>query len=185
MACKKKGRGRLNSVELIPEDLRVRINAALRERRLTQTEILDTFNALLNERGHKPLSKSALGRYASMVEEHGEAVREARAAASAIVGRLEDEKSDVGRALTEIVSTLAMNAVQDGGLEIEDLNKLALLVQRLEGARKMSVERELKVREEGRKQALEEAAKAVEAAGARMGLSHETRQEIRQELGIK
>lgn len=157
---KRKGRGRPSSIDQLPEDLRVEINAALRDRRLTQTKILEAINPVLQVRGEKPISKSALGRYAMAVEEKGAMMREAREAADALVGGLNEQKgTDIGRGVTEIVKTLAFNLVLNGGeVDVDTLNKIALISQRIERSSKITMDRENQVR----KQAQEEALAAVE-----------------------
>lgn len=154
------GRGRPSSIDQMPEDLRVQVNAGLRSRRMTQQEILADINARLAHRGEKPISKSALGRYAMQVEEKGAMMREAREAADALVGGLGEQKgTDLGRAVTEMVKTLTFDlVVKDGSLDVDTINKVALISQRIERASKISLEREEKVR----KQAQEEALAAVE-----------------------
>lgn len=185
MASKKrKGRGRPSSIDQLPEDLRVEINAALRDRKLTQTRILEAINPVLDARGEKPISKSALGRYAMAVEEKGAMMREAREAADALVGGLGENKgTDLGRAVTELVKTLSFNLVlNDGDVDVDTLNKVALISQRIERASVLSQEREKKIKT----QALEAAADAVEETAAEGGLSDEAADMIRRQiLGVK
>ena len=179
-----KGRGRPSSIDQLPEDLRVEINAALRDRRLTQSKILEAINPVLTVRGEKPISKSALGRYAMAVEEKGAMMREAREAADALVGGLGEHKgTDLGRAVTELVKTLTFNLVlNDGEVDVDTLNKVALLSQRIERASSMSQERERKIKD----QTLEAAADAVKETAADGGLSDEAADMIRRQiLGIK
>jgi len=185
--AKRKGRGRPSSIDLLPEDLRIRLNAALRDKRLTQKEILDTFNKLLEEREHAPISRSALNRYAIQVEDMAGRLSEMREAASMIVGKVEDEKSDTGRALIEIVKNLAweMTFNNERDLDVDALNKISLMIRRLESASNASLARELKIKEQARKLALEEAAKAVEAAH-QQGLNAEQAAFWREQvLGVK
>lgn len=186
MGSKRKpsGRGRRSSIDLLPEDIRLQLNAALRDRRLTQRQILDAINPLLDERGEKPVSRSAINRYSMHIEEKGAMMREAREAADALVGGLGEQKgTDLGRAVTEMVKTMTFDKVlNDDGLEVDDLNKLALICQRIERASKISLEREAQVR----KQALEAAADAVEETAIQMGNDAETAQFWREKvLGVK
>lgn len=181
---KRKGRGRPSSIDQLPEDLRVEINAALRDRRLTQTKILDAVNPVLDVRGEKPISKSALGRYAMAVEEKGAMMREARQAADALVGGIgENSGTDLGRAVTELVKTLSFNLVlNEGEVDVDTLNKVALISQRIERASAMGHDREQKIRT----QTLEAAADAVKETVAKGGLSDEAADMIRRKiLGVK
>ena len=183
-----KGRGRLSSIDRLPEDVRVQVNAALRERRQTQVEILDEVNAELVSRGEAPISKSALGRYAVAVEKKMAQMREAREAANAMVGGLDEIKgTDLGRTITEMIKTLAFSKIMKDGednqeLDVDTLNKLALLAQRIERASKMSHDREQAIRSK----ALEAAASAVDETAAQGGLSDEAADMIRRQiLGVK
>lgn len=144
---KKIRRGRPSSIDLIPEDLRIRIVEALKDRRLTQKEILETFNQLLNDRQQPTISRSALNRYALFVVEKNAMLKDAREAATAIVGKLGHGDNDLGRALIEIAQTLAFHLTMEETLTIDQLSQIALLVQRLETAGKISLDRELKIKE--------------------------------------
>ncbi|OEU65808.1 MAG: hypothetical protein BA863_08955 [Desulfovibrio sp. S3730MH75] len=185
MTENRQSRGRPSSIDLLPEDIRIRINEALRDKRLTQKEILDTFNKLLEDRKHDPISRSALNRYATVVEKMAGRVRDMREAASMVVGRVEDEKSDTGRALIEIVKNLAWEMTFKEDLDVDALNKLSLLIRRLESASNSSLDRELKVRDQARKLALEDAANAVENAAKQQGLDADQAQFWREQvLGV-
>ena len=187
MANASKGRGRPSTIDQLPEDIRVMVNAALRERRMTQVQILEEANAHLEAEGQTPISKSALGRYAVAVEKKMAQMREAREAANAMVGGLDEIKgTDLGRAVTEMIKTFAFSKIMKDGeedeLDVDTLNKLALLAQRIERASKMSHEREEKIRS----QALEAAANAVEETAVEGGLSDDAADMIRRQiLGVK
>lgn len=180
MGSKRQGRGRLSSIDLIPEDIRLKLNAALRDRTLTQKQILDAINPLLYSRGHDPISKSAINRYSMQIEEKGAMMREAREAADRLVGGLGEYKgTDLGRALTEMVKTLSFDLVINGGeVDVNTLNKVALIAQRIERASKISLERE----NELRRRVLEEAADTVSESKAVGGLSDEAVELIRQNI---
>lgn len=162
MTGKRKGRGRLSSVDLIPEDIRVELNAALQERRLTQEEIREAVNGLLTDRGEKSISKSAFNRYAVHTEERRKMMREARESADALVSGLGAQKdTDLGRALTEIIKTLTYDRIMSEELDVDSLGKLALLVQRLQRTTSLSQDMQEKIR----RQAMEEAMAAIEEDG--------------------
>lgn len=186
----RKGRGRPSSLDLIPEDVRVRLNQALRERRLTQQQILDQINMLLVDRGAPEVSRSALNRYSMQIESKGAQMREARAAADALCSGLDARgNGDLTQAVSEMVRTLAFDhllSMQDGQVDVDVLNKVALLTQRIELASTRGIQREQLIRDEARKQALEDAAKAVEDAAAEAGLSGNTVRAIKSKiLGVR
>ncbi len=165
---RKTGRGRPSSIDQLPEDLRLQLNADLRDRRKTQAEIVEGINEALKGRGVKRLSKSAVNRYSLAIEEKGAMMREAREAANALVGGLEEQKgTDLGRALTEMVKTFAFDIVANGGEQnLDTLKDLALITQRVEKASKISLEREAVIR----KEAIENAAETVEETAKQMGM---------------
>lgn len=182
---RKKGRGRPSSIDLLPEDLRVRLNDALRDKRLTQQQILSTFNQLLSERGEPQISRSALNRYAVHVEEMGAMMREAREAASALVGGIKASESDVGRAVTELIKTMTFDLIDrmrtgEEAPNVETLGELALLAQRVERASKTGLERELKLRE----QFMSEQKQKLDKAESEGALHKEAAQAAREILGF-
>lgn len=180
----RKGRGRPSSIDQLPEDVKIKINAALRDRALTQKRILEAINPVLDKRGEKPISKSALGRYAMAVEEKGAMMREAREAANALVGGLgEQSGTDLGRAVTEMVKTLAFNLVaNDGDVDVDTLNKVALISQRIERASKVSLERE----EQLKSKILQKAADEVEETAKQQGMDSSQAQFWREKvLGVR
>jgi len=174
---KRPGRGRLSTIDHLPEDIRLTINTALRSRDKTQMQILEDINPHLKERGQKPISKSAFGRYAMAIEKKGSRMREAREAADALVGGLGEHKgTDIGRALTELVKTLSFDLVlNDGEINVDTLYKVALIAQRVERASATGLIRE----EQIRKQTLEQAARNLEKAGKERGMTAERLKEIR------
>lgn len=178
MARQRKGRGRPSSIDLIPEDLRVRLNQGLRDRRITQQQLLDSINTLLEQRGERSITRSALNRYSMQIEAKGAQMREAREAAEALCSGMDARgNGDLTQAVSELVRTLAFDhllSMQDGeGIDVDVLNKVALLTQRIELASTRGIQREQLIREEARKQALEDAANAVEEAAVQQGLSAE------------
>lgn len=63
---RREGRGRLSSIDMLPEEAEPDIiwaNQTLRERSMPQTEILRELNARLADRGIGPISKGAFSRY--------------------------------------------------------------------------------------------------------------------------
>lgn len=186
---KRQGRGRRSSIDLLPDDIRIRLNDALRDRRLTQQQIREEINAMLEDRGEKPLSRSAVNRYSMQIEEKGAMMRQAREAADALVGGLSEQKgTDLGRAVTELIKTLTFDIVMNGEsgdgkpIDVTTLNKLALVTQRIERASKISLEREQQLRQ----QVLEEAAETVEETAVQSGMTEDQAQLWREKiLGIK
>ena len=182
---KKQGRGRLSSVDKLPDDIRIYINDALRERRIEQVDILDEINAMLRARGKKQISKSAFNRYALNFEERVTKMRHAREAANAIVGKLDvDRNTDLGLATTELVKTAVFDRVfnDQDDLDVDTINKLALAIQRLEKASSDNDKRVAEIR----RRAIEEAAEQVEETAIQMGQTAEQAQFWREKiLGVR
>lgn len=150
----RKGRGRLSSIHVLPEAVRVFVDDALRAKLLEQTEILKQANAMLKELGcDEEISRSSLNRYSMRTEEAAREVREAQEAARAIVGDLKVmPASDLGRALVEMIRTQAFKRARDVSgsgalLSTDELKDLALVAQRLQKAAADGANWELKVQD--------------------------------------
>lgn len=140
MADNKVGRGRLSSIHTLPEEVRVFVVDALRDNRLSQKQIMEQANELLEElEMEERISRSALNRFAMATERAAREVRVAREVAEQIVGDLGDVRhSDLGRATVEMVRTLtfktANKMLAGEELDAESLKDLSLSVQRVQKA---------------------------------------------------
>ena len=178
---KKVKRGKPSSIDLIPEDLRLELVKALKEKRLSQKDILEAFNKLLKERTEPIISKSALNRYAQKITETAAMLQDAKETANVLVGKLGAEDSNLGRALAEMIQSLAFNIVLNGEVSVDTLSQLALLTQRLESAGKIGIERELKILENFKKEQID---KLVDAE-KRGDIKKEAMLEARRILGFE
>lgn len=185
----RRGRGRLSSLETLPEHAEPEVAwalEALAERKLTQVEILIQLNARLAalQPPVGPVSKSAFGRFTLRFSAQARRLQEAREAAAAIAERLDDmPEGDVGLMLGETIKALINDVLLDRMVEgqpvgIGDLRAAAEAVQRLEMARKASHE----VAATARRHAVVQAAQAVEAAGRARGLTADTVESIKREI---
>lgn len=177
----RQGRGRLNSVELLPEHADEAVQwalEALSDRALPATAILDEFNARLAalDPACGPISKSAFNRFGLRFAAQARRLREAREAAAALAERLDDMPAgDVGLMLGETIKALINDVLLDHMVDgtsptMKDLREAADAVYRLENARKNNAE----VAEKARAAVMKTAARAVEEAGALRGLTAET-----------
>lgn len=181
-------------IDLLSEDLRVAINTALRDG-VPQKDILERFNAVLEERGEEPLSRSGLSRYATRVGKVEERMREARQFADRLTSNLGEsaQKTDLGRAASEMLKTMIFDKMldaegEDGKVEygLDDLKSLSLMLRNIAQASKLDLDRELKIKDEARKEALLDAANAVEDVAAEAGLTDNTVSAIKSKiLGVK
>lgn len=142
----RKGRGRLSSVDLLPDHADEVIAwalDALRERDITQTAILVEFNARLTalDPPVAAISKSAFNRYSIRFAVQARHLTEARAAAAAMAERLgEQPEGDVGLMLGETIKALINGVLMDGMLNgespsIKMLREASDALHRLERAR--------------------------------------------------
>jgi hypothetical protein len=187
-------RGKPSRIDLLDEELRVAINSALRDG-TPQATILERFNLVLEDRGEEPLSRSGLSRYATRVGKMDERMKMARHYADRLTSNLGEaaRKTDLGRAASEMLKTLVFDKMLDaegdeGDIEFDlgDLKSLSLTLKNIALASNLDLDRELKIMTEARKQALEDAANAVEEAAVEKGLDEEQARFWREKvLGVR
>lgn len=182
-------RGRLSSIDLLPEEAAPDIQWAyeeIKERKQHQLSILGELNKRLADRGLKPISKSAFNRKALWLMAHGAAILQAREIAAVMAERLDDTpEGDVGLLLNELIKSIVFDIISNAQLTDKvSMNmavNAALALQKLEDARKISVSTRAKIA----KDFSAKAAAAVETAGAAKGLSRDTIDTIKaQILGV-
>ncbi len=119
----KRGRGRLSSIDLLPEWAEPAVTAALaklRDNKLPQLQILDEFNAELRALAFAAgvvdppqISSSAFNRKTMRLAQHGRRLAETREIASALASKLEaggDE--DLTLMLAETIKTLVFEMLE-------------------------------------------------------------------------
>ena len=163
---------RVSTIKRLPDDILEKMHELLRDARCTQLEITARINDLLEEKGHDGrISKSAVGRYALDMEEAGAHLRESREMAKQWIGAVGSApQGEVGLYVNEIIRTLSLDVslmMRRGVIDAETapdavkmLKDLALTTMRLEKATSDNVKRAAEIK----KQALEEAEKAVDNA---------------------
>lgn len=173
MATRRQGRGRLSSIELLPEhaDEAVRwAMDALASREFTQTLILERFNEMLADLDPPvgPISASAFNRYSMRFAAQARRLSEAREMAATLAERLDDmPEGDVGLMLGETIKALINDVLLDGMISGESPSMKNLLaaaeaVQRLEAARKSNIEAGEKARQAVMKKAVQAIEEGVE-----------------------
>ena len=198
---RREGRGRLSTIEMLPEACDEDIawlEAELRDRKMPQTEILRQFNARLADHGIRGISKGAFSRYT---------VRKAimlrrQAAGKGLLGEVfarfdPSQASDMMIAATEMakysIAELFMSGDADPGLLDKatlSLNRLSTIVAR----EKQMKRQELKDQQDADKLAADqaerekadaEAAARIDRVGQEAGLSADSIAAIRKGvLGI-
>lgn len=146
-------RGRMGRIDALDADIRALVDKHL-PTGLALTEIRRRVNAVLEERGEKPISYSSLNRYASRMERQGRRMREAREMAKVWAPRGEDDDDD----LTALMVNMLQSAAYDGMVRADDesaepvdpdtINRYSLALQRLARAKEISARREREIRAE-------------------------------------
>lgn len=162
-----------SSITKLPKQVRESVDRAIRDQRATIDEIV----SLIDEMGAE-VSRSAVGRYVKSANEKMEQYRRAQEVAKTWIGKLEeDPKGDVGRLLSEMLRTVAWQTISnmDGSEEkvAMDIMLLARAIKDMAGADKVTMESSLRIRQEARKKALEEAAQRAEDTAVAQGMGPE------------
>lgn len=190
------GRGRLSSIDTLPEECDEDIawaNIALRERKMPQTEILRQFNARLADRGVKGISKGAFSRYSVRIAIETRKIEASRQITNEVLARLAPgERSDSMIAAVELLKHRIIEMVMgDDEPDPGALGKATLALQRLSSTLARTSELQRRDRQEQREVEEREALAAkrqkeeVDAANAAAkiakdaGLSAERVQAIR------
>lgn len=172
--------GRQSSIRKLPPEIRKEVH-----RLIGEGATIDAIVEQLQNLG-ADISRSATGRYKQKYEDQLKRYREAREVASVWVQKIgKDPDSDVGLLLGELLKTVAFSqladmAGSDKPTKPMDIMLLAKAIQSLES----STTAGLKRRDAIRKQVIQEAAKVVDKAARRAGLSDQARQLIENELNL-
>jgi hypothetical protein len=135
-ADRRDGRGRLSSIDTLPEECDEDIawaNAELRERKMPQTEILRQFNARLADRGVKGISKGAFSRYSVRIAIETRKIEASRQITNEVLARLAPgERSDSMIAAVELLKHRIIEMVMgEDEPDPKALGQATLALQRL------------------------------------------------------
>ena len=192
--AKRSGRGKLSSIELLPEVCDEHIawaNSELNERRMPQTEILREFNARIADHGCKPISKGAFSRYSVRKAIELRKALASQQITNTIIGQFNlNDRSSTTIATVELLKNriveLVMGAEDPKQLDIDyvskSLNRLSTIARReqqtLADERKDErAETARREAEESRKR--EEAVRKVEKIATEAGLGADRIEAIR------
>lgn len=187
---RRQGRGRLSSIDLLPEEAEEDVIWALeqlRERKLPQVVILVHFNDRLVAKGIEPVSKSAFSRFAVRKAVQFRELDEVRRITGELVRELgTDSPDDVTVAVAEMIKLAAFKLLERGGaLEPKDVMELSRALASAVNAQKGSAEYRQKLERE----AQAKVAKALDRAedmAREGGLSADRIAQLRREfLGVK
>jgi hypothetical protein len=183
-------RGRLSSLDLLPDEAFPHVRAAidaLAERRRTQDDIREELNTHLLALGLDPVSRSAFNRKALQLAVVGEKIRLGRELAAAFAEKqAKMPEGDVALLINETVKTLIFDLVMNENFRDSDtsakmMKEVSLALYRLEQARKISHGTRFAISATVAAQATEQ----VDIVAKAKGLSAETAEEIKAKiLGI-
>lgn len=155
----------MGRIAQLPPAIKDRLDELLRSG-VSQKAIVEQLAPLLERAGEKPLAPSVLNRYATRMESVGRRLREAREVASVWTAKLgEAPTSNVGAHTLEMLRTLifdvTLRAHEGEEPDVEQLQEIALALQRVERASKLNADRERALRKELAELAAAEAEKAA------------------------
>jgi hypothetical protein len=179
--ARQEGRGRLSSIDMLPEEAEPDIVWALEQLRLREMPskmILGEFNARLADRGIGPVSKSAWGRFSVRKALQFRKLDEVHGIARELAATLgTDRADDVTIMIAEMVKVAAFQLLEGGEVSSKGLMELSRAVATSVGAQKTSAEHRRQLEGEIQ-QRLAKAAEAVAEVGAAAGTAPEALQKI-------
>lgn len=182
---------RINQIHYYPPEVRTAIDAALKAGGQTLDELLEQIRAehtaALAADGKEPPSRSSLGRYSKEFEETIKDTREVGEHARAWVSSLgHDPGGDIGQMLVQMLQSLSVKSLvamrNANKLNLSSLVKYAVTAQKLAAADQTQVQRAKILKEEARKELIEEQKKKLEGAKQTGLISEETLQTIRRQI---
>ncbi|EEJ8284696.1 DUF3486 family protein [Salmonella enterica] len=150
-------RGRVKKTDLLPDEIRKPLLEMLREKRLTQVQIREGINRLIEEAGlpdEMKLSSAGISRLASENEEVARDLRDLREQTKAMVAELGDKPTgDTTALILEMTRSLLFRKLRAARRDLEDdseidiglLKNTMLAIQRLESAAERSMKREKEI----------------------------------------
>ena len=183
---RREGRGRLSSIDMLPEDADAEIMWAaeqLRERAMPQNLILKEFNARLADRGIGSVSKSAFSRWSIRKAIQFRRLDEVRTITGQMAAKLGTDGPDqVTIAVAERIKVSAYELLEGGKVDSKGLQEVGRAVQSAVNAQKSSAEARRKLEEDVALR-LAKARAAIDGVGKKAGVSSETMAEINRALG--
>ncbi|MDM8009936.1 MAG: DUF3486 family protein [Parasphingorhabdus sp.] len=184
---RREGRGRLSSIDMLPDEAEPDVVWALeqlRERSQPQNAILDEFNARLADRGIGSISKSSWNRYAVRKAIQFRKLDEVRRMSAELVDTLGTEGPDqVTVAVAEMLKLAMFQQLEGDNVSTKGIMELSRALSSAVSAQKGSADARRKLEEEV-EQRMKNAADAVAKVGAKSGVSKETLAEINRALGV-
>lgn len=182
---RRQGRGRLSTLEMLPEEADADLawlNEELREGKRLQIDILAEFNSRLADHGIAPISKGTFSRYsvkkAMQWREHDERLRLSKALCE---GMGPDGADTMTVAVSERIKMAVDGMLAEGNLSAKEINALASANRAAVTAQRHAAELRRSLEEE-HKRKVAEATKEVAKIGKSHGVSDEAMKKITQRL---
>ncbi len=183
-----RGRGRLNSVQLLPPEAEEDVAwayAALRDRKQTQEDILESFNLRLAVKGLGPISKSAFSRASIRSARTAHKLGEVREIASTLATKFEDgTNEDVIILVSEMIKTTIFEMLENLGslkpspMMAEMMANYASALKSAQQAQKVAADTKKVVNDNFKKQLSDTVDKVAQVKG----LSPEAKEEFKKLL---
>lgn len=181
------GRGRLSSLDLLPDEAQDDLIWAMGElnaRQRTQADILFELNDRLAAKGIDPISASAFNRKSMRLAKRTKQLEERRHLYAGIAEKLTPEKiAGDDLILGEFLKTLIDDLLEGDGLSPKNAMELARAYQSVVMAQGKSAETR-RVLEEEAKRKIAEAVEKVTDVVKKSGASQATMDEINRRLGV-
>ena len=185
----RKGRGRLSSIDLLPDVATPDIAWAmeeLRKRERLQIDILEEFNSRLADHGITPISSSAFNRHSIKLATIARRIEETRAITSVLTERLEPgDTDDLTIMVAETIKTLVFEMLTTGGeagFNPKQAKEMAEAIRAASSAQKVSADR----RQSIEKELAQKVDKVTQTIGKEAGLDAETIAKLRRDfLGVR
>lgn len=170
---RRRGRGRLSSIEMLPEEAGPDVAWAaeqLRESKVPQTQILTEFNERLTARGLPPISKGAFSRYSVRKAVQFGKLSEVRRISGDLVSQMGTGGADeVTMMVAEMIKTSAFQLLESGMSDTKGLMEISRAVSGATAAQKASAEHRRKLEDEAGARAVAAIDAAIKAEGANLG----------------
>lgn len=186
---RREGRGRLSSIDMLPEEADDDLGWAIeqiRGRTMPQTAIVVEFNKRLADRGIAGVSKSAFSRWSVRKAIQFRRLDEVRNITSAIVGDLGADGADqVTVAVAEMLKVAIYESLEAGAHDTKSIMEMGRALQSVVSAQKASSEHRKQLEQRAAAQ-IEKAAEKAEKVATEAGLSADRAADIRRQvLGLR
>lgn len=174
-------RGRVSSIATLPSEAKAWLDQELVRRNFTgYIELAE----LLAEQGYE-ISKSAVGRYGKKFKEEQRELKQTIEMARALSEVYGDDGAEMNQAITALMQQEVMTIIREGKYSEEI--KLPQLIQGVANLNKSNLATlKFQIEQKARRQALEDAATAVEEAAQQRGMTAQDAQFWREQvLGVK